>query len=98
MQFYKLATKTNLYLIGSCWGTLGFHRGMKQYDYDHKYHNVLKKNYVYTDQIFLGLFGTFVYINPCFLPLMLHKEMYRLEVNLRGLEDEKSMDNYNKLL
>jgi len=98
MQVHKLVTKTNLYLTGSCLGTLGFHRGINQYDYDHIYNNRFKKNQVYTDKLFLGLFGSFIYMNPCFLPIIIHKEIYRLEINIRGLEEEKLTKYYNTIL
>jgi hypothetical protein len=36
-------------------------------------------------------------MNPGFLPFVVYKEIYRLEVNLRGIEDEKNSYYYNKI-
>jgi hypothetical protein len=45
-----------------------------------------------------GLYGIFVYFNPVFLPYLMTKELYRLEVNLRNLENEKNSRFYNEIL
>ena len=103
MQYYKsLLTNNNLlYLSGASWSIIGFNRGLHEYDYEHSedndnYHK--KQPYMYTNKIFNGLFGIFIYINPCFIPLIIHKELYRLEINVRGLENEKTSREYNKIL
>jgi len=44
--------------------------------------------------IFAGLLGLFTYINPFLGLLMISKELYRLEVCVRGLEDEKKTQKY----
>ena len=100
MQYCKkiLNNKNLLYLTGTCWGILGFNRGIDEYDYKHKYNEYYKKKYFYTDRIFNGFFGSIVYINPAFVPLIIYKEIYRLEVNYRGLEDEKNNENYYKII
>jgi len=39
-----------------------------------------------------------LYANPGLLPFSVYKEMYRLEVNIRNLEDEKTTSYYNNLV
>ena len=82
------------------WTILGFKRGWDEYDYSYRKYNDYNKNgkkktYIYTSKIALGLVGFIFYINPFCLPLSVTREIYRLEVNLRGLEDEKNTDRYN---
>jgi hypothetical protein len=45
MQFYKnIFTKNNsLFIAGTGWSVLGFNRGIKEYDYKHKYNEYYKK-------------------------------------------------------
>ena len=57
-----------------------------------------KENYLYINSVCYGIYGIGLYINPFLLPLLLHKEIYRLEVNLRNLENEKNTKYYNNLL
>jgi hypothetical protein len=52
---------------------------------------------LYTNKITYGFMGTLFYINPFLVPIKLYKELYRLEVNIRGLESEKKSDYYNEL-
>ena len=84
------------------WPTLGFMRGIHSYDYHYSngelYRNSVNKKYMYTDAFMWGCGSTFAYLNPFLLPITLGKEIYRLEVNLRGIEDEKKTDTYNKVL
>jgi hypothetical protein len=83
------------------WGVLGFSRGLNVYDYQYKkYDNGYDKkmNYFYTTKITYGFFGLFLYINPIFIAIILQKEIYRFEVNIRGLENEKDTDYYNELI
>jgi len=69
------------YLVGyGSWCGLGFYRGIK------KYNHSCKKDYLYTNSVFSGLLGTIIYANPAFIPLLLYKELYRVEVNLRKLD------------
>ena len=101
MQYNKnILFKYNLcYLTGTCWGILGYNRGVNQYEYNFKndkYNN--KKIYLYTNKISNGIMGIIIYIIPCFLPIILFKEFYRLEINLRKLESEKRSEYYNKIL
>lgn len=89
-------------LYGS-WGLLGFYRGVKYYNYyyeeDMKYYLkdpmfFRKPQKFYITEIAHGGLGTLIYIAPiiCVLPAI--KELYRLEINLRGLEEEKKKKDY----
>ena len=88
-------------MITSCtgWTVLGFNRGINSYDYHYnqckKYNS---KNYFYTTRIICGIGSSFIYINPVCIPLLICKEIYRLEVNLREMEDEKQSEFYNSIL
>jgi len=84
-------------IIFSSWSALGFKRGINSYDYSYnkKFHI---KQHLYLEKGIWGLTSTIAYINPCTFFFVLYKEIYRLEVNLRGLEDEKKTDYYNEVL
>ncbi len=77
----------------SSWCGLGFFRGTNYYKYKKKE----KENYLYINSAIHGFFGAFIYANPCFLPITVYKEIYRLEINLRNLENEKNKDFYDLL-
>ena len=47
------------------------------------------------DFIFIG---SFIYINPILWPIVICKEIYRFEVNIRGMDDVKKGYYYNALL
>jgi hypothetical protein len=83
------------------WALLGFKRGLNSYDYNYP-HNKVKygkeKQHLYLNKVIWGLGAILAYINPGSLPFMLYKEVYRLEVNLRRLEDEKKTDYYNEVI
>lgn len=100
MQFYKkmLTNQNLLFFTGTSWLSLGYYRGIKQYDY--KYNTSKYKEYetyLYSDKIYYGLFGVIVYANVVFLPFTIYKEIYRLEVKLRGIEYEKNTEKYNTI-
>jgi hypothetical protein len=89
-----MSKKDILVLVtGTGWSVLGFKRGLQSYDYQ----VIRKEPYLYLHKGQYGFAGLFLYMNPFLLPLTLYKEMYRLEVNLRGLEQEKKTDYYNQL-
>ena len=44
-----------------------------------------------------GMVGIGLYIHPLFLPFTIYKECYRMEINIRGL-NEKNDKYYNELL
>lgn len=44
-----------------------------------------------------GLIGSILYMAPFTIIFMIPKEIYRLEVDLRNLQNEKDNDWYNRL-
>jgi hypothetical protein len=83
--------------------TVGFYRGTTIYNKEYKtYYDIYeenkefykKPNYLYINCLGYGLIHSIIYINPFFAPFILKKELYRLEVNIRNLEDEKNNNNY----
>lgn len=90
--------KYSIAMIGySGWCGLGFIRGVHSYKYTH---NKYDKNepYIYSNSIIEGFFGIVMYANPILLPFAIHKELYRLEINIRNLENEKKSRYYNDLI
>jgi len=91
----------NKYSIGifcfTSWCGLGFLRGINSYAYNH---NKYEKNehYIYSYSILHGFGGIILYANPILLPIFIHKELYRLEINIRNLENEKNSKFYNDLV
>lgn len=80
------------------WSALGFYRGIKSYDYEHKKLESRSYNpntYLYSYRITRGAMSAAFYLCPLFLPITVPKEIYRAEVVLRGLEAEKNTDYYN---
>lgn len=89
---------------------LGIYRGVKQHNYNYNkslksYEKSLEMNPDYTkpyhkpkyytiDAIGHGFVGFIFYVNPIIVPIMLSKEIRRLEINLRGYDDEKEKDDY----
>lgn len=87
--------------LGSCWCLLGFKRGLNVYDYTYNKFNAYsdkKEPYMYSTKFANGLLGVVIYVNPVLLAITIPKEIYRLEVNIRGIEDEKKTDYYNKIM
>jgi len=90
--------KKSLPIIGfSSWCGLGFIRGINSYNNNNNNNKCGKNNYLYVNSVCYGFFGIVMYINPIFLPVFVYKEIYRLEVNLRNLENEKKTNCYNDL-
>lgn len=88
------------YIFGM--GMLGFKRGSREYTYSLERMKERKgdkdiQNFFYSTNFVEGLKGSFFYILPPTALFMLTKEIYRMEVNIRNLEDEKKSDFYNKL-
>jgi hypothetical protein len=87
---------------GFAWTSLGFYRGVSEYDYKLEQANknlgVDKKPYIFSSKLNFGTIGAFIYGNPFSLPITINKELYRLEVNFRGLTDEKHRKEYNSIL
>jgi len=64
------------------WSMLGAKRGADLYQYKKD----KKHNDLYSTKIMYAFEGTIVYMNPMMLYLILSKELYRLQVNVDGLE------------
>ena len=77
---------------------LGFTRGIHSYDYNHRNGWNKFEPYMYSTRIGFGVVGMFMYLCPAFYFVVIPKEIYRLEVNVRGLEDEKETRFYNNIL
>jgi hypothetical protein len=77
------------------WFGLGFYRGIKAYNYSY---NKYKKDesYMYIYSMGHGCRGSLYYL--LFFPIMIHKEFYRFEVNMRNIEKEKESRYYNELI
>ena len=75
------------------WSALGYYRGVQEYNYYRKNTTCL-----YSEQFVRGLIGSFIYINPLLWLLMVKKEIYRFEVNIRSLEHEKQTDYYRSVI
>ena len=86
MRYYKL------YVPYVAWSGIGFFRGINAYKYRTKDQ---KGEYFHTSSIIYGGFGLLLYANPPTAILMLYKEIYRLEVNVRNMENEKKSGFYN---
>ena len=94
----NMKTKHYLSIIGvSCWSGLGFIRGINSHKYHHNKYQA-KKPLMYSRLVTNGFLGFIFYINPIFLPFTIWKEIYRLEINMRNLEDEKKSEFYNGLI
>ena len=105
---FEHSKKVKTYFLMS-WAGLGFYRGAHCYSYGYEAPKERLPNQAYmylysraAERAFIqglaGFMGTVVYLHPLLLFLVVPKELYRLEVNMRGLEDEKKSDFYNRLL
>lgn len=83
--------------LTGAWTILGFTRGIRSYEYTYNKRKDIGPH-LYSAQIMHGLLGSIIYINPVLICRVLLKELYRAEVNIRGLEDEKKTDYYNEIL
>ena len=89
--------KHSILVIGyTGWCGLGCVRGIKSHIYTHNKYNK-NEPYMYSNSIVHGFYGIIIYANPALLPFTLHKELYRLETNIRKLEHEKNSKYYNDL-
>ena len=89
----------NKLLIGALglYGCLGFYRGLNSYDHYMKKSYNRDKKVMFVDKFGYGLIGIILYANPLLIPISIYKESYKLEVDIRNLEDEKKGDRYNEL-
>jgi len=106
----SLTNKQKVFLGLYCaWTTLGFRRGYLLYKYKHeqkmktyledknanKSYATKPEPFYYTSAALESFFGgVIVYLNPFFLPFTIFKELKRLEINLRNLEEEKKKSSY----
>ena len=58
----------------------------------------IKPTYFYITSFITGLSGLYFYIFPITAPICLVKEIYRLEINLRDIDDEKKTKFYNTII
>ena len=87
------------------WSVLGFKRGMNSYEYncskDEKYTKKSSETSparpLYIEGVGWGFIGFVFYLTPPLCLIAAYKEIYRLEVNLRGIEDEKKSRFYNEI-
>jgi hypothetical protein len=86
--------KYKSYVAMSVWTLIGFKRGINEYDYNYKNH----KNYLYSAKFWYGCYGMLTYMNPMLLFITIPREIYRLEVNIRNLEDHKNGKKYNTVI
>jgi hypothetical protein len=86
------------YCATSSWALLGFYRGINFYDYQHENRKKYNRTdiHLYSAKTIYGAFGTILYFT--LFPLAISKEIYRIEVNMRCLENEKTSAYYNELL
>jgi hypothetical protein len=94
-------------LVGS-WGLLGFYRGTQYYNFCHeedikrylKEPNIYKEKpqdfYIY--KVSCGGLAAGAYLLPLFCIFPAIKELKRLEINLRGLEEEKKKPEYYSII
>ena len=85
---------------------LGGYRGAKSYNhkYEKEVKNAIQKTppcappqYYYIECVLYGALGFMYYAVPGTNLWMMVKELYRLEVNIRGLEKDKNSDSYYDL-
>lgn len=88
------------------WAGLGFYRGVKYYNYCYR-KNIInyekkiyyeKPVYFYSECFSYGLFGVLLYANPITIFAVIPKEIYRLEITIRGLHEEKEKEYYYKIM
>jgi hypothetical protein len=78
------------------WASLGFYRGVEEYNTDIKKYK--ESVYLYTNCIGFSLLISICYLNPLMIPLIIKKEIYRLEVNIRKLDKEKENPFYKQII
>jgi hypothetical protein len=95
----NIITKSNIKIaIMGGWAMLGFKRGVDSYVYSYSYPKInLSPDSIplYSYGIFWGIRGIVTYVCPPLIFFSMHRELYRLEVNIRGLEYEKNTKYYN---
>lgn len=98
-----------LKVIAPPWLALGFYRGVNLYNFTYNYKCIeyekeenkkytKKPTYFYASCFCSGLFGLVIYANPVCLPVTITKEIYRAEVNIRGLNEEKEKGSFYEII
>lgn len=100
------SNKHLFYASYAAFSGLGGYRGAKSYNhtYEKRVKNAIQKTpphvppqYYYIECVLYGTLGFVYYAVPIINIVMLVKELYRLEVNIRGLEKDKNSDDYYDL-
>lgn len=102
MNKYKIPI---IITINSLWCSLGLYRGGQKYDYEYKqikyyeYKQIKyeRKQYLYVYKFNNSIRYGIYYMFPLLFPFILSKEIYRLEVYLRKLENEKNKIYYYEI-
>jgi hypothetical protein len=108
IEFDKIHPNIKLGLFA--WGALGFYRGSKyhsmlyQKELD-KHNKLLERGIVtrkrpeqyYVGKFAYGLFTSFMYFVPGVNLFYIAKEIWRLEIFLRGLDEDTESEQYNHL-
>lgn len=109
-----MSNKKLLYGIMSSSSIIGFYRGARNYEFNYNekmnkyekmcqttsysYDIIEKPKFFYYEYFSFGMCGMIMYVNPFCLLKIIPREIYRLEVNLRNLEDEKKTRYYNEIM
>ena len=100
IQIKKALNLTNTTAIGGLsilfgWCIVGYHRGASHYEY-----YAFKYNLPYSNmcRIRYGIAGTLVYMLPITIPIVVSKEIMRMDINIRNMEHEKKGEYYNRIL
>jgi hypothetical protein len=96
-KYIKKYKKPIIITTLSLWCSLGLYRGGQKYDYEYNSKKYNNKSYLYTVKFSNSILYGFLYMNPIFFPFILYKEIYRLEVNLKKLENEKKINYYYEI-
>lgn len=86
-------------IVIPAWFGLGAYRGSQLYYYYYKddiSHNK-KTQYYYSECVNWSLAAGVFYLIPFTFPFALRKELYRLEVNIRNLDEEKKSVKYYEI-
>ena len=69
-------------VFATIWTSLGAKRGADLYDYEKNVPSL------YSDKCIYCLVGGIIYLNPLLSLLTLHKELYRVEINIRNIKKD----------
>jgi hypothetical protein len=94
MKKYKIPI---IITINSLWCSLGLYRGGQNYEYEYKQIRYERIPYLYIYKFNNSIYYGIYYMCPLLFPFILSKEIYRLEVYLRKLENEKKKIYYYEI-